>query len=204
MTAANWILCVVASYFLGSIPTGFVWGKARGIDIRKVGSGNIGATNVMRALGKIPGITVLLIDALKGFVPVYFAPACFPEADKTILQIVCCVAVVAGHNWTCWLKFKGGKGLATSAGALLAMLTLPLLCVVGVWAVVFAAWRYVSLASIIGAATVPVFTWWFTHDRTFIIFTVILSALAIYKHKTNIQRLLAGTENRIGTKKAKS
>lgn len=113
MTAANWILCVVASYFLGSIPTGFVWGKARGIDIRKVGSGNIGATNVMRALGKIPGITVLLIDALKGFVPVYFAPACFPEADKTILQIVCCVADGNGTAGNGALKQARVMGSAT-------------------------------------------------------------------------------------------
>jgi glycerol-3-phosphate acyltransferase PlsY len=201
MTAADWIICVVASYFLGSIPTGFVWCKARGIDIRKVGSGNIGATNVMRALGKPIGITVLLIDAAKGFVPVFAAPAFFPQADRTVLEIVCCVAVVAGHNWTCWLKFKGGKGIATSAGALLAMLPLPLLCVLAIWGIVFAASRYVSLASIAAAAALPVATWLIKHDRTFIIFTVILAAVAIYKHKSNIQRLLAGTENRIGTKK---
>ena len=201
MTAGDWILCVVASYLLGSIPTGFVWCKARGIDIRKVGSGNIGATNVMRALGKPIGITVLLIDVAKGFVPVFAAPAFFSQADVTVLRIVCCVGVVAGHNWTCWLKFKGGKGIATSAGALLAMLTMPLLCVLAVWGIVFAVSRYVSLASIVAAAALPVATWLIMHDRTFIIFTVILSALAIYKHKSNIQRLLAGTENRIGTKK---
>jgi glycerol-3-phosphate acyltransferase PlsY len=204
MTAVPYILCALIAYFLGSIPTGFIWAKARGIDIRKVGSGNIGATNVMRTLGKIPGIIVLLIDALKGFAPVYFAPVYFSDADKTILQIVCCVAVVSGHNWTCWLKFKGGKGVATSAGALLAMLTLPLACALGVWIVVFAASRYVSLASIAAALAVPVATWWFTHNQTFIIFTAILSALTIYKHKSNIQRLLAGTENRIGKKKPES
>ncbi|MBM3859177.1 MAG: glycerol-3-phosphate 1-O-acyltransferase PlsY [Verrucomicrobia bacterium] len=201
MTAGIWIGCAAASYLLGSIPTGFVWCKARGIDIRKIGSGNIGATNVMRALGKPIGVTVLLIDAAKGFVPVFAAPAFFPELDRTLLQIVSCVAVVAGHNWTCWLKFKGGKGIATSAGALLAMLTLPLLCVLAVWGIVFAASRYVSLASIVAAAALPVATWLITQDKTFIIFTVILSVLAIYKHKSNIQRLLAGTENRIGVKK---
>jgi glycerol-3-phosphate acyltransferase PlsY len=201
MTAADWIICAVASYLLGSIPTGFVWCKARGIDIRTVGSGNIGATNVMRALGKPIGITVLLIDAAKGFVPVFAAPAFFPQADKTVLQIVCCVAVVAGHNWTCWLKFKGGKGVATSAGALLAMLPLPLLCVLAVWGFVFAASRYVSLASIVASAALPVATWLIEGDRTFIIFTAILGVVAIYKHKSNIERLLAGTENRIGAKK---
>jgi acyl phosphate:glycerol-3-phosphate acyltransferase len=201
MIATSWIICVVVSYLLGSIPTGFVWCKARGIDIRTVGSGNIGATNVMRVLGKPIGITVLLIDAAKGFVPVFAAPAFFPQLDRTLLQIVCCVAVVAGHNWTCWLKFKGGKGIATSAGALLAMLPGPLLCVLAVWGIVFATSRYVSLASIAAAASLPVATWLLTRDQTFIIFTAILGVLAIYKHKSNIQRLLAGTENRIGAKK---
>src|SRR5471030_914258 len=104
MTAAIYAECAVASYLLGSIPTGFVWGKARGIDIRTVGSGNIGATNVMRALGKGPGIAVLVIDALKGFLPVFFAPLIFKDVDKATLQIICCLAVIAGHNWTCWLK----------------------------------------------------------------------------------------------------
>lgn len=201
MTVAIWIGCVVVSYLLGSIPTGFVWCKARGIDIRKVGSGNIGATNVMRALGKPIGITVLLIDVAKGFVPVFVAPVFFPQLDKTLLQIVCCVAVVAGHNWTCWLRFKGGKGIATSAGALLAMLTIPLLCVLAAWGLVFAVSRYVSLASIVAAAALPVATWLITHDQTSIIFTAVLGGLAIYKHKSNIKRLLAGTENRIGAKK---
>jgi len=202
MTALIYTGCAVASYLLGSIPTGFVWAKARGIDIRTVGSGNIGATNVMRALGKGPGITVLLIDAAKGFVPVFFAPSYFPQTDVTLLRIVCCVAVIAGHNWTCWLKFKGGKGVATSAGALLAVLPVPLLCALGVWGVVFAIWRYVSLASIAAAVVVPVATWWFTKDWPLVGFTAALGGLAIYKHKSNIQRLLAGTENRVGAKKA--
>lgn len=202
MTVAIWIICAGVSYLLGSIPTGYVWCRARGIDIRTVGSGNIGATNVMRALGKPIGITVLLLDALKGFLPVLLAPKLLPELDRSALQIVCCVAVVAGHNWTCWLKFKGGKGVATSAGALLAMLPVPLLTALAVFAVVFALSRYVSLGSICAAATVPVATWLFGYDRTLIIFTTAIGALAIYKHKSNIQRLIAGTENRVGAKKA--
>lgn len=198
MTPAIWIGSAVVSYLLGSIPTGFLWAKARGIDIRTVGSGNIGATNVMRTLGKGPGIAVLVFDALKGFVPVFFAPRIFDGG--TTLQIVCCIAVIAGHNWTCWLRFKGGKGIATSAGALLAMLTLPLLCTLGVWLAVFAIGRYVSLASILAAAALPVATWFFQRDLVW--FTAILGVVAIYKHKSNIQRLLAGTENRVGAKKA--
>ncbi len=198
MTAAIFIGWAVVSYFLGSIPTGFLWAKARGIDIRTAGSGNIGATNVMRTLGKGPGIAVLVIDALKGFVPVFFASRIFDGGSD--LSIVCCLAVIAGHNWTCWLKFKGGKGIATSAGALLAMLTWPLLCALGVWLVVFAASRYVSLASIVAAAALPAATWWFNRDL--VLFTAIISAVAIFKHRPNIRRLLAGAESRAGAKKA--
>ena len=197
MTAAIWIGCAVVSYLLGSIPTGFLWAKARGIDIRAVGSGNIGATNVMRALGRGPGITVLLIDAAKGFVPVFVAPVFFPRPDHDALQILCCICVVAGHNWPCWLRFKGGKGVATSAGAVLAFLPLPLLCGLVAWGVVFAISRYVSLASICAAVAVPLATWFITKNMTLTLFTTILGAVVIVKHKPNIQRLLAGTENRV-------
>ena len=198
MTMAIFIGCAVASYFLGSIPTGFLWAKARGIDIRKVGSGNIAATNVMRALGKGPGAVVLFLDAAKGFLPVFVAPRMFPNAHPAALQITCCIFVIIGHIWTCWLKFKGGKGVATSAGSLLAFLPLPLLCALGVWGIVFAIGRYVSLASICAAVAMPIATWLLAKDRTLYVFTVILGAVIIYKHKSNIQRLLAGTESRIG------
>jgi glycerol-3-phosphate acyltransferase PlsY len=202
MTAAIFMGCAVASYFIGSIPTGFLWAKACGIDIRKVGSGNIGATNVMRTLGKGPGVAVLAIDALKGFIPVFLAPHLFERVDTATLQIVCCVSVVAGHNWTCWLKFKGGKGVATSAGALLAFLPFPLLCALGVWLIVFVLGRYVSLASICAAVTVPVATWFRYRNVLLFVFAVVIASVAIYKHKSNIRRLLAGTENRIGKPKS--
>jgi acyl phosphate:glycerol-3-phosphate acyltransferase len=166
-----------------------------------VGSGNIGTTSVMRTLGKGPGIAVLLIDALKGFLPVWIAPRLFPGVDGIALKITCCVFVIAGHNWTCWLKFKGGKGIATSAGALLAVLRVPLLCALAAWLIVFALSRYVSLASIFAAVVMPIATWFITRDQTLTVFTAILGALAIYKHKSNIQRLLNGTENRVGARK---
>jgi glycerol-3-phosphate acyltransferase PlsY len=201
MTAAILIGCAVVSYFLGSIPTGFLWAKARGIDIRKVGSGNIGATNVMRALGKGPGLAVLLIDAAKGFLPVYMAPRLFPYVDRTTLQITCCLFVIAGHNWTCWLKFKGGKGVATSSGAMLAILPVPFLWAFGVWIVIFGIWRYVSLASVGAAVVMPIATWFHERNMTIFVFTAVLAVVVIYKHKSNIQRLLAGTENRIGKRK---
>ncbi len=201
MTAAVYLAWALASYLLGSIPTGFLWGKARGIDVRTVGSGNIGATNVMRALGKGPGIAVLVLDALKGFLPVFLAPRISPALDAGTLQIVCCLAVIAGHNWTCWLRFKGGKGIATSAGALLAMLPAALLVALAVWLVIFAAFRYVSLASIAAAIALPIATWFLTRDPKLTAFTGLLAAVAIYKHRSNIQRLRAGTENHIGAKK---
>ena len=202
MTATIWIGIAISSYLLGSIPTGFLWATARGIDIRSIGSGNIGATNVMRALGKGPGITVLLIDAAKGFVPVFVAPVFFPHLDRNTLQILCCICVIAGHNWTCWLKFKGGKGVATSAGALLAFLPLPLLCGLAVWGAVFGIWRYVSLASICAAVTIPVATRLITGNPTLTAFTTVLGVAVILKHKANILRLMAGTENRVGRKRA--
>ena len=201
MTAAIVIGCAIVSYLLGSIPTGYLWGLARGIDIRTVGSGNIGATNVMRALGKGPGITVLLLDAVKGFLPVFFAPRIFSDVERNMLQIICCLAVIAGHNWTCWLRFKGGKGIATSAGALLAFLPYALLCALGVWIVVFAVGRYVSLASISAAVALPVATWFIECDKAFTVLAAVLGALAVYRHKANIQRLLAGTENRFRRKR---
>jgi acyl phosphate:glycerol-3-phosphate acyltransferase len=153
----------------------------------------------MRALGKGPGLAVLLLDAAKGFLPVYVAPLLFPDTNHTtMLQITCCLFVIAGHNWTCWLKFKGGKGVATSSGALLAFLPVPFLCAFGVWVIIFGIWRYVSLASIAAAVAMPIATLFHEKDMTFFIFTAILAAVVIFKHKPNIQRLLAGTENRIG------
>lgn len=201
MTSAIYSGCVLVSYLCGSVPTGFLWGKARGIDIRAVGSGNIGATNVMRTLGAGAGITVLLIDALKGFLPVFIAPRLFPQIDQpTYLSIACCLGAIAGHNWTCWLKFKGGKGIATSAGAVLAFLPIPLGCALAAWVVVFALSRYVSLASMAAAVMLPLATRWFNPDPALLSFTVLLAIVAVWKHRSNIQRLLAGTENRVQKK----
>jgi glycerol-3-phosphate acyltransferase PlsY len=197
MTAAIFSGCAMVAYLLGSVPTGLLWGLARGLDVRTVGSGNIGATNVMRALGIVPGALVLLLDAAKGFVPVFLAPRVFAQADATALQIVCCVAVIAGHNWPCWLRFQGGKGVATSAGALLAFLPGPLGCAVAAWAVVFVISRYVSLASIVAAVCMPLATWVIERDAMLVGFTAFLGAVAVYKHRGNIRRLLAGTENRV-------
>jgi glycerol-3-phosphate acyltransferase PlsY len=206
---AGYILTVLIAYLLGSIPTGFLVAKARGVDIRTVGSGNIGATNVFRILGKAAGIFVLLVDAAKGWVAVFgvarlLAGWFYPEAGPSAREwfALCAgVAAILGHNYTCWLHFKGGKGIATSAGVLVALVPVPLLVILGVWISVFALSRYVSLASICAAFVLPFAAWAFGESRTIILVTAALAALAIYKHKANIQRLLNGTENRIGAKK---
>lgn len=203
-----YIVAAVAAYFIGSLPTGFLVAKAKGIDIRKVGSGNIGATNVFRAVGKGPGTFVLLVDALKGCAPVlWVAPLCHGLDDGSSLEtarIVSGICAILGHNYTCWLNFKGGKGIATSAGAFGALTPQPLGIAFLTWLVVFGASRYVSLASIAAAAALPIAAWLLPFSLTLRIITTVIGALAIYKHRSNIQRLLAGTENRVGGKSGKT
>ena len=216
-----YILIALAAYLLGSIPTGFLVARAKGVDIRSVGSGNIGATNAMRALGKPLGIFVLLMDVLKGFLAVYLAmklflllypfnpPATFFARELKMWldqafnhRIVAGIFVVLGHNYPCWLKFKGGKGIATTAGVYLALAPLPLLIALVVFILALLTTRYVSVGSLSGAVALPAAVWILPpHNLLLGIVTTLLGALAIYKHKSNIQRLMAGTENRFGKKK---
>jgi glycerol-3-phosphate acyltransferase PlsY len=182
--------------------------KAKGIDIRSVGSGNIGATNVLRILGKPAGIFVLVVDGLKGYAACTLVADFMITAfavktgDEEYLRIVAGLAVVLGHNYTCWLKFKGGKGIATSAGVLAALVPWALIIILCVWIVVFALSRYVSLASISASFALPFASWLTRGSLTMIVVTSAMAVLAIYKHRENIRRLLEGTEHRIGTKRA--
>jgi glycerol-3-phosphate acyltransferase PlsY len=198
----SYVLTAVAAYFIGSIPTGYLWARAKGVDIRSVGSGNIGATNVFRILGKGPGIAVLLIDALKGYLPAKYLLIGATLANQEYHSIVAGLFAVIGHNYTCWLRFKGGKGIATSAGVLTAWVPLALLITLGSWIMIFAVSRYVSLASILAALVLPVAVLATGQPGYMIGIASLLSALAIYKHRGNLQRLLNGTENRFGSKKA--
>jgi glycerol-3-phosphate acyltransferase PlsY len=203
-------LTLIIAYLLGSIPTGFLVAKARGVDIRAVGSGNIGATNVFRILGKTAGAFVLLADAAKGWVAVFLVARFFagwgsldPGSHRLEwFQLGAGVAAILGHNYTCWLHFKGGKGIATSAGVLVGLMPWALLVVLGIWIVVFALTRYVSLASICAAFALPFAGWLLGASLPLIVVTSALAVLAIYKHKANIKRLMKGTENRIGSRKA--
>ena len=202
------IVIAVAAYLLGSIPTGYLVARAKGIDIRTIGSGNIGAANVFRILGKPAGSLVLVVDGLKGFAACSwladFVVQPFAVAPDKIecLKIVAGICAVLGHNYTCWLKFKGGKGIATSAGVYFALAQKAAGIALGTWVVVFALGRYVSVASIAAAVALPTAVW-LTTDSLFLgIVTTALGLLAIFKHRDNIQRLLNGTERRLGQKSA--
>jgi glycerol-3-phosphate acyltransferase PlsY len=194
----------VVAYVLGSTPSGYLAGKARGIDVRTMGSGNIGATNVFRVLGKAAGIAVLMADALKGFLAAKFAPLLASHffaasgARRENLALAAGVGAILGHNYTCWLRFKGGKGIATSAGVVLAWAPEACLTALGLWGLVFAVTRYVSVASIAAALVLPLAVWYWNGSPTMTYVMSALSLLAICKHKANIQRLLKGTENRVG------
>jgi glycerol-3-phosphate acyltransferase PlsY len=200
----SYIIAAVGAYFLGSIPTGFLVAKAKGIDIRQVGSGNIGATNAFRVLGKPAGSFVLIVDALKGYAAAAWLSLLViklmnvPAANAETLRIIAGICAVLGHNYTCWLKFKGGKGIATTGGVYVALAPLAVGIALATWIALASISRYVSVASIAAAIALPTAVW-LTKDNVLLgIVTTALGLLAIYKHKKNIQRLMNGTENRIG------
>ena len=194
------------AYLLGSIPTGFLVAKAKGIDIRTVGSGNIGATNAFRVLGRPAGIMVLAADFLKGLLAcgvlpwLLFHTGEFEEA-RVGPEIAAGFCAILGHNFTVWLGFKGGKGIATSAGVLTALVPWALLTILTFWITLFAVTRYVSIASIVASASLPVATWVFYRNGWLTLVTGAMGVLAIYRHRGNIQRLLNGTEPRFTRKK---
>lgn len=197
------VFFILLAFLLGSIPTGYLVARAKGIDIRQHGSGNIGATNVFRTLGKPLGVFVFLSDALKGFAAVWLTlrfggPSAWPG-------ILAAVAVITGHNYTPWLGFRGGKGIATSAGVLLALVPWAVLIIAAVWFLVFPLSRYVSLASICAAAALPLAVGglWFAGcggNAPLLGFSLLISALAIWRHRSNMVRLRNGTEPRLAGK----
>jgi glycerol-3-phosphate acyltransferase PlsY len=206
-----WILCGICAYLLGAVPFGFLIAKMKGVDIRTVGSGNIGATNVFRSISKPLGILTFALDTLKGFcgvhVPLVLARLAGVEAAEGMaLPVFCGAMTVAGHNWTCFLKFKGGKGIATSAGMLLGLSPLGVGIALFVWIVTFVTTRYVSVASIGAAVTLAVAVWplhLYTQGAWFPAVLTLLALVAIWKHRTNIARLRAGTESRFTFRRTK-
>ncbi|MEI6212349.1 MAG: glycerol-3-phosphate 1-O-acyltransferase PlsY [bacterium] len=200
----QWAFGCVAAYLLGSVPFGFLIAMARGIDIRTVGSGNIGATNVFRCVSKPLGILTFLLDMAKGaagctLIPWLVAHAFHGDAASMPLCVTCGFLTVAGHNWPVFLGFKGGKGVATSAGLLLGLAPIGCGWAFLAWTLFFVITRYVSVASILAALTLAIVAWpiYFTrHGWWFPVMLNVLAALAIARHHGNIRRLRAGTESR--------
>lgn len=208
---SHWLIpltLVLLSYLLGAVPFGLLIAHAKGVDIRKVGSGNIGATNVFRSVSKPFGILTFAADALKGLIPALLFPriaAWAAQAEAAPwLGLLFGALAIAGHTWPVYIGFKGGKGVATSAGALIGFA--PAAAGIGLltWIVLFAATRYVSVASIVAAVVVPLAGWWRYREQGPVlpVALTVLGILIVWRHKSNIQRLMNGTEHRFGKPKA--
>jgi glycerol-3-phosphate acyltransferase PlsY len=201
---------LVGSYLLGSIPFGYFAGRLVGIDIRQAGSGNVGATNVVRVLGKRYGYPVFALDVLKGLgavkIAMLMAPGLPPEWNSPeIFGILAAMSSVLGHLYPPWLEFKGGKGVATSAGALLALTPVGTLIGVAIWIIVFWLTRYVSLASIIAAVVLPIVILVFSSQdqnkgKPLFYSSACVAAVIIWRHRSNLSRLMRGTEPRFTRK----
>lgn len=216
----TWWLWLPVGYFCGSIPFGLFIGKAHGIDVRTAGSGNIGATNVGRVLGKKWGGLCFVLDVLKGLLPVLIAGAATGLLGKTSIPsnqawawLGVAAATMAGHVFPVWLSFKGGKGVATGLGALLGfwpILTPPAFLAAVTWLILASTFRYVSLASILAALFVPLFlmVWAELADipraalQPFVVVSALMAVLVLLRHRSNIARLIDGSESRLGSRKA--
>jgi acyl phosphate:glycerol-3-phosphate acyltransferase len=190
-------LLVIFSYLLGSVPSGLIIGKLSGLDVRKAGSGNIGATNVARLLGKRGGLLTLVGDTAKGFIPVLAVQQMGFSHPVTALVGV---AAFLGHVYPIFLKFKGGKGVATSFGVLLGLAPLATMILLVVFAAVAFTTRLVSLSSMVTAVAAPLVLWLFYYSPTYVIMTAFMAVMIVFRHYANIQRLLNGTEPRFGTR----
>jgi acyl phosphate:glycerol-3-phosphate acyltransferase len=200
------VLVVVAAYLIGSIPSGYLIVTAtKGKDVRETGSGGTGATNVTRSAGKAAGVATLVLDVLKGFVAVEIArTVASPDGTVNWTVAMASVAVVVGHCFPVWLRFRGGKGVATGAGVFLALFPLAVLCALLVLLPIVWITRYVSLGSIVAAASFPVFVFlltqgdsWSRSRRPLITTAVAVAALIVFMHRENIGRLIRGTENKL-------
>ncbi|MBM4262634.1 MAG: glycerol-3-phosphate 1-O-acyltransferase PlsY [Deltaproteobacteria bacterium] len=190
------ILLILCAYFIGAIPSGYVLGKLAGVDVRSAGSGNVGATNVARVVGKRQGILTLVIDVAKGVLPVVVGR----RMNLAELAIACAgIAAFLGHLYPVYLKFKGGKGVATALGVFLALAPLATLVFVGVFAGVIGSSRIVSLGSIAAAAAAPIALWLLAYPPVLVGMGVLLAVMIVWRHRGNIQRLRAGTEPRFGS-----
>ena len=191
------IIVVIFSYLLGSIPTGYIVGALAGVDIRKVGSGNVGATNVARVVGKKRGLLTLIADVTKGFLPVFVAGRL--GLSHTAVALVA-IAAFLGHLYPLFLKFRGGKGVATALGVLLALAPMATVVLIALFGVVAGSSRLVSLSSIVAALAAPIMLWSLSYSPIVIATGVFLAVMITVRHRDNIQRLYAGTEPRFGSR----
>jgi len=190
-------LVVFASYLLGSMIFSVIVGKlVSGIDIRNHGSGNAGATNTLRIMGKGPAIVVFLLDLGKGVLAVWLAKWFVP--DQYGVAVICGIAVVLGHNWPIWFNFRGGKGIATTIGMLVTLAFLPTLFAGLIAIITIIITRYVSLGSLLLTAFLPLFIYWMNHPTELLWGSFAILIFAWIKHRKNIVKLLKGTENKIG------
>lgn len=209
-----YIIAAVVAYLVGSIPFGYLAGLSRGVDIRTVGSGNIGATNVFRTFGKKLGIATFVLDVVKGIAATCVIPQCVwfamgAEGPSPLLaEMICAVSVLIGHSFPLFLNFKGGKGVATGLGIAIGVAPLSALLGFAVWVAVFLTTRYVSVGSIVAATAVAVGVWFLDNSREprNLVPAVIsmLAVIVVIKHRANIRRLLNGNENRFSFSRKKA
>ena len=193
------IVALLWSYLIGSFPTGFLVVKwLKRVDLRTVGSGNIGATNVGRVAGTGASAAVFLIDAAKGVVPVLLIAPQVSEVPGSTAALACGLAAVLGHNFPLFLKFKGGKGVATTIGVLLSAMPIIGMVYLLVWGVCFMIWRYVSVASLSAAVSIPLMQLLLRRSSTEIWLGAVFALLIVARHRANIDRLRRGTEPRVG------
>ncbi len=206
----SYIFGIVISYLVGSIPFGYIIAIAKGVDVRKQGSGNIGATNVGRVLGRKFGAIIFVLDLLKGFVvvllvPIFISDIEFPPTSDKLLVILCGLCVLLGHAFPVYLKFKGGKAVATSFGVFIWLAPIPVAIAFGAWILTVIVSRYVSLGSIVGAivlmgGVIGLGSSPFGSGKYLTALSVAVAILIIIKHISNIKRIIAGTESRVLTK----
>lgn len=192
------VLFTLLAYTMGSFPTSYLVGRLRGIDLRQHGSGNLGGTNAYRVMGASAGIPVVLVDVLKGFFPAYFFPL-WDGSTTGNLALVYGLAAIAGHVWSVFVRFRGGKGVATGAGVLIALAPMSALISLLVWVGIVAITRYVSAASIAAATLVPLTAWLTDEPGATVAFCAAIALFVWWTHRTNLRRLARGEENRFGS-----
>ncbi|MDP3058717.1 MAG: glycerol-3-phosphate 1-O-acyltransferase PlsY [bacterium] len=194
------LLYTLAAYLIGSVPSAYVLGKTKNIDITKLGSGNVGGTNAFRVMGWKAGLFVALFDVMKAVLPIYVAANILRLSPWELSLIA--LAVVVGHSWSIYIGFKGGKGIATIIGVSLVLFPQPLFVVLLLAVTVIAASKFVSLGSIVLVTTLPIYLFVKDYPSAYIILSVVLGGLSIYRHRENIDRLLKGKERKVGEKSA--